>query len=35
MNDILLYVFRYSKAFIITPATMMGVYKSMTVHDSS
>ena len=33
MKDILLYVFLYSKTFIITPATMMGVYNSMIVHE--
>ena len=34
MNDILLYMFRYSKALIVTPATMMGVYNRMIVHDT-
>ena len=29
-----LYMFRYSKALIVTPATMMGVYNRMIVHDT-
>ena len=35
LNDILLYVFRYSKTIIVTPATMMGLYNSMIVHECS